>query len=274
MTDSTKTTDSADEKTAKRPGFFKRLRARLNKGDSWLTYDLANLLPGGKIDDDTIEELETRLLTADVGVDVTESIVGTLHKKVQRKELDDVQALIGALRESLVATLAPCQQPLEIPDDVRPFMILMVGVNGAGKTTTIGKLAQRFQDQGLKVMLAAGDTFRAAAVEQLQIWGKRHDVPVVAQQTGADPAAVVYDAFEAARARSRAIGSESSNGRIEGVVTAAPEVGAHCRGCPARTRRRPCCGACRSRAPTPRRRRRARATSAGRIAHRLPSACR
>ncbi len=201
MTDSTKTTDSADEKTAKRPGFFKRLRARLNKGDSWLTYDLANLLPGGKIDDDTIEELETRLLTADVGVDVTESIVGTLHKKVQRKELDDVQALIGALRESLVATLAPCQQPLEIPDDVRPFMILMVGVNGAGKTTTIGKLAQRFQDQGLKVMLAAGDTFRAAAVEQLQIWGKRHDVPVVAQQTGADPAAVVYDAFEAARAR-------------------------------------------------------------------------
>ena len=192
------------EKTAtpqKKEGFFRRLRKRLNKGDSWLTYDLAHLLPGGKPDEAFLEEMESRLLTSDVGVEATSKIMDSLDKKLWRDELRDVKAVFGTMREGMLEILGPCEAPLVIPDGQRPYMILMVGVNGAGKTTTIGKLARRFKDQGLNVMLAAGDTFRAAAVEQLQSWGERNDVPVVAQQTGADPAAVMYDALEAARAR-------------------------------------------------------------------------
>ena len=186
---------------SKRPGFLKRLRQRLNSGDSWLTYDLANLIPGGKIDEEVVEELETRLLLADVGVDATEEIIEGLNKQLARKELKDGEAVVRALRDAMLAILEPVSKPLVIPETPRPFMILMVGVNGAGKTTTIGKLARRYQAQGLKVLLAAGDTFRAAAVEQLQAWGERNDVPVIAQQTGADPAAAVYDAMQAAQAR-------------------------------------------------------------------------
>jgi fused signal recognition particle receptor len=182
-------------------GFFRRLRQRLNSGDSWLTYDLAHLMPGGKPDEAFLEEMETRLLLADVGVDATTQIMDGLDKKLWRDELRDSDAVIGTMRESMLAILSGCEDPLVIPDTPRPFVILMVGVNGVGKTTTIGKLARRFKAQGLKVMLAAGDTFRAAAVEQIQVWGDRHNVPVIAQAPGADPAAVMFDAMEAAKAR-------------------------------------------------------------------------
>ena len=177
------------DNSSQQQGFFKRLRARLNRGDSWLTYDLAKLAPGGKIDEDVLEELESLLVMADVGIATTERITGELQARLARKELKDIDALRQGLRSSLLAILEPVSEPLEISASQRPFVILMVGVNGAGKTTTIGKLARRFQDQGLSVMLAAGDTFRAAAVEQLQVWGERNDVPVVAQHSGADPAA-------------------------------------------------------------------------------------
>jgi fused signal recognition particle receptor len=148
-----------------------------------------------------LDELETRLITADVGVETTNRILDELRSKVQRKELADLDALLGALRSSLLDILQPTQQPLTIDRAAAPFAILVVGVNGAGKTTTIGKLARLLKQEGLKVMLAAGDTFRAAAVEQLQIWGERNDVTVIAQATGADPAAVAFDALQAARAR-------------------------------------------------------------------------
>ena len=199
----------------KKEGFIKRLRARLNKGDSWLTYDLANLVPGGKIDEDTLEELEGLLVMADVGVDTTERIIADLHKRLARKELEDLEALERGLREAVQEILAPVEQPLTINKPDGPYVILMVGVNGAGKTTTIGKLARRFRDQGYSVMLAAGDTFRAAAVEQLQAWGERNDVPVIAQHAGADPAAVIFDAMDAARARDIDILLADTAGRLQ-----------------------------------------------------------
>ena len=198
-----------------RQGFIKRLRARINRGDSWLTYDLANLAPGGKIDEDVLDDLEAELVMADVGIATTERIIGDLQKSLARKELKDVDALREGLHRSLTDILDPVEQALEISPDHRPFVILMVGVNGAGKTTTIGKLARRFKDQGLSVMLAAGDTFRAAAVEQLQAWGERNDVPVIAQQAGADPAAVIYDAWEAASARGIDVLLADTAGRLQ-----------------------------------------------------------
>jgi len=204
------------EKPEKKEGFVKRLRARINRGDSWLTYDLANLAPGGKIDEDTLEELESLLVMADVGVDTTERIIGELQKRLARKELKDVEALQRGLRDSVREILAPVEKPLHIEKPAGgPYVILMVGVNGAGKTTTIGKLARRFRDQGFSVMLAAGDTFRAAAVEQLQVWGERNDVPVIAQQAGADPAAVIFDAMDAARARDIDILLADTAGRLQ-----------------------------------------------------------
>ncbi len=211
-----KAKDSAtkdDEKPRKKAGFFKRLRARLNRGNSWLTYDLGNLMPGGKISEELIDELEMRLLTADVGVDATEMIIDRLNKVVSRDELKDADALIGAMRAAMLEILEPCNKPLRL-GDVTPFVLLMVGVNGAGKTTTIGKLARRFRDNGLEVVLAAGDTFRAAAVEQLQTWGERNDVEVVAQATGADPAAVVFDALQAAQARGADVLIADTAGRL------------------------------------------------------------
>ena len=198
-----------------RQGFIKRLRARINRGDSWLTYDLANLAPGGKIDEDVLDELEAELVMADVGIATTERIISDLQKELARKELQDIEALRNGLRRSLTAILEPVAAPLEIPAQQRPFVILMVGVNGAGKTTTIGKLARRFKDQGLSVMLAAGDTFRAAAVEQLQAWGERNDVAVVAQHAGADPAAVIFDAWEAASARNIDVLLADTAGRLQ-----------------------------------------------------------
>ncbi|MEM7282773.1 MAG: signal recognition particle-docking protein FtsY [Pseudomonadota bacterium] len=181
-------------------GFIKRLRQKLNQGDSWLTYDLGRLMPGGQIDDELLEELETRLIMSDMGVDATQEIMNTLDRQITRKEVKDPAALVTNLKQSILKIVKPVEQPFEL-SEARPFVLLMVGVNGAGKTTTIGKLARRLLSQDLKVMLAAGDTFRAAAVEQLQVWGERNQVPVIAQPTGADPGAVIFDAIQAAKAR-------------------------------------------------------------------------
>jgi fused signal recognition particle receptor len=202
------------ESAPARRGFFSRMREKLNRGNSWLTYDLTNLLPGRKIDDELLEELETSMLMADVGVEVTERIMSGLHRRVARSELSDYAALVSALREEIVALLAPCTATLEIPDESRPFVILMVGVNGAGKTTTAGKLARHLAAAGQKVMMAAGDTFRAAAVDQLKVWGERNGIDVIAQTDGADPAAVVYDAMEAARARNVDVLIADTAGRL------------------------------------------------------------
>jgi fused signal recognition particle receptor len=196
-------------------GFVKRLRARLNRGDSWLTYDLAKLAPGGKIDVEVLEDLEAGLIMSDVGVDATTRIIEGLQKKLARKELKDVAALRDGLRSSIGDILKPVERSLEISTAGGPFVILMVGVNGAGKTTTIGKLARRLVDNGYSVMLAAGDTFRAAAVEQLQAWGAKNNVPVIAQQMGADPAAVIYDAYEAAKSRNIDVLLADTAGRLQ-----------------------------------------------------------
>jgi fused signal recognition particle receptor len=200
---------------SKKPGFFTKLRQRLNKGDSWLTYDLANLAPGGKIDDDTLDELESMLVMADVGIETTGKLIESLKKRLARRELGDVDALKKGLADAVEELLTPVEQPLSIDREKQPFVILMVGVNGAGKTTTIGKLAKKFQNDGLSVMLAAGDTFRAAAVEQLQAWGDRNDVPVIAQKTGADPAAVLFDAWQAAKSRGIDVLLADTAGRLQ-----------------------------------------------------------
>ncbi|MFQ6003863.1 MAG: signal recognition particle-docking protein FtsY [Woeseia sp.] len=201
--------------SGKRGGFVKRLRARLNRGDSWLTHDLASLAPGGKIDDEVLDELEARLVMADVGIETAERIIGGLQNRLARKELRNVDTLMEGLGQSMTEILESVQQPLVVPGCVSPFVILVVGVNGSGKTTTIGKLAKRLRDEGHTIMLAAGDTFRAAAVEQLQAWGERNDVPVIAQQMGADPAAVVFDAYVAARARKVDVLLADTAGRLQ-----------------------------------------------------------
>jgi len=184
-------------------GWLSRVRAGLGRTRANLTDGVADLLLGKKqIDDELMEDLETQLLLADVGIEATSEIIERLTGRVSRKELADADALYRALQEELAALLEPVTQPLQLPPKGEgPFVILMVGVNGVGKTTTIGKLTQRFQNEGRSVMLAAGDTFRAAAVEQLKVWGERNRVPVIAQHTGADSASVIYDAVAAARAR-------------------------------------------------------------------------
>jgi fused signal recognition particle receptor len=196
-------------------GFFARLRSKLNRPDSWLSYDLGSLFRGRRIDAAILEELETRLLRADVGVQVTEELLEKLRKRVARNELADVEALIRALREEIVAVLQPVARRLEITREHRPFVILVVGVNGSGKTTTIGKLAHRFSGEGRKVMLAAGDTFRAAATEQLGIWAQRTGSELVSQQPGADPAAVAFDALGAARTRGFDVLLADTAGRLQ-----------------------------------------------------------
>jgi len=206
------------EKPEEKTGFIRRLRARINKGDNWLTYDLANLVPGGEIDDGVLEELESLLVMADVGVDTTELIIADLQKSLVRNELKDLDALRAQLERSLLKILEPADKPLIIEKPNGPFVILMVGVNGAGKTTTIGKLARRLKDDGYSVMLAAGDTFRAAAVEQLEAWGERNDVPVISQQSGADPAAVIFDAWQAAKARDIDVLLADTAGRLQNQV--------------------------------------------------------
>ena len=186
----------------KQPGFFARLKQGLSKTSASLGEGMASLFLGKKaIDDDMLDELETRLLTADVGVEATSLIVRNLTQKVARKQLTDSDALYKSLQAELTEMLKPVEAPLVIEQQHQPFVILVVGVNGAGKTTTIGKLAKKLQLEGKKVMLAAGDTFRAAAVEQLQVWGERNKIPVIAQHTGADSASVIFDAVQAAKAR-------------------------------------------------------------------------
>ena len=192
---------AAETETAK-VGFFARLKQGLSKTSASIGEGMASLFLGKKaIDDDLLEEIETRLLTADVGVEATSVIIQSLTQKVARKQLTDAQALYTSLQGELAAMLKPVEQPLVIKAEHKPYVILVVGVNGAGKTTTIGKLAKKLQLEGKKVMLAAGDTFRAAAVEQLQVWGQRNQIPVIAQHTGADSASVIFDAVQAAKAR-------------------------------------------------------------------------
>ena len=203
------------EKPEMRDGFIKRLRTRINRGDNWLSYDLANLVPGTEINEDVLEELESLLVMADVGVETTELIINDLQKSLARNELKDLDALQAGLRRSLLGILEPVELPLRIENSDGPFVIFMVGVNGAGKTTTIGKLARHLKDNDYSVMLAAGDTFRAAAVEQLQVWGERNNVPVIAQQSGADPAAVIFDAWQAANARNIDVLLVDTAGRLQ-----------------------------------------------------------
>lgn len=195
------TPSSTPDTPASSPSWFGRLKAQLSRTRAGFVEGLAQLFLGKKtLDDDLLRAIRTTLITADVGVAATQRIVDALTQGISRKELRDPAAVYHALQASLESILLPCEQPLVITEH-RPFVILMIGINGAGKTTTIGKLAHTFQQQGLSVMLAAGDTFRAAAVEQLQIWGERNQVPVVAQHSGADSASVIFDAFQSARAK-------------------------------------------------------------------------
>jgi fused signal recognition particle receptor len=209
-----RTPENAGPSADERPGFIRRLRNRLNRGNSWLTYDLADLLRGRQIDAAILEELETRLISADVGVDATERILEDMRRRVARHELADVEALLAALRANIAGILAPCAQPLRIDTARRPFVILVVGVNGSGKTTTIGKLARHCAADGLSVLLAAGDTFRAAAIEQLKVWAERTGSAFAAQLPGADPGAVMFDALQAARARGSDVVLADTAGRL------------------------------------------------------------
>lgn len=195
-------------------GFFARLKQGLSKTSASIGEGMASLFLGKKIiDDELLEDIETRLLTADVGVEATAVIIQSLTQKVARKQLTDADALYKSLQAELAAMLKPVEAPLVITEK-KPFVILVVGVNGAGKTTTIGKLAKKLQLEGKKVMLAAGDTFRAAAVEQLQVWGERNKIPVIAQHTGADSASVIFDAVQAAKARNIDVLIADTAGRL------------------------------------------------------------
>ncbi|MFT5178980.1 MAG: fused signal recognition particle receptor [Alteromonas macleodii] len=195
-------------------GVFQRLRKGMSKTSDALTEGLATAVLGKKeLDDDLITEIEDRLVMADVGIETTNKIISDLVARVSRTQLTDIEVLYDALQESIAEILIPCNKPL-IMSRARPFAILVVGVNGAGKTTTIGKIAQRLVEYRQSVILAAGDTFRAAAVEQLQEWGKRIDVPVIAQKSGADSAAVVFDAYQSAKARDVQVLIADTAGRL------------------------------------------------------------
>lgn len=209
---------AAREAPAKRPtrkGLWSRLTDGLRKTSDSIGEGLFGLFRDKQIDDELFEDLETQLLTADLGVPTTTRIVKRLTQQANRKQLKDAEALYELLQEDMAEILAPVDRPLVIPNQDGPFVILMVGVNGVGKTTTIGKLAQQFKREGKSVMLAAGDTFRAAAVEQLQVWGERNDIPVIAQHTGADSASVIYDAVEAAKARNVDVLIADTAGRLQ-----------------------------------------------------------
>ncbi|UCA11324.1 signal recognition particle-docking protein FtsY [Aeromonas enteropelogenes] len=206
--------DDTQEKP-QREGFFARLKRSLVRTKENIGSGFFSLFRGKKIDDDLFEELETQLLTADLGVDTTTRIIEGLVQHADRKQLKDAEALYGLLKQDMGAMLAKVEQPLVIDTGKKPYVILMVGVNGVGKTTTIGKLAKQFQAEGKSVMLAAGDTFRAAAVEQLQVWGQRNNIPVIAQHTGADSASVIFDAIEAARSRGADVLIADTAGRLQ-----------------------------------------------------------
>jgi len=206
-------TDAPAAGSAPRPGFFQRLKQKLNSG---LGLGVAlDWLAGRKLDDTVVAELEDQLLAADVGIEASERIIEGMRRRIGRGNVTDAAGARQALQDTLADLLRPRARPLVIPRDGKPFMMLMIGVNGSGKTTTIGKLARRYKAEGLKVLLAAGDTYRAAAIEQLQAWGQRNDVPVVAQQPGADSAAVVFDALQSAQARNIDVVLADTAGRLQ-----------------------------------------------------------
>lgn len=214
--DTSKTAEETGKQTPppEKKGFLQRIKEGLSRTSSQLADGIGTLVLGKKvIDDELLEELESQLIMADVGVDATTKIIDNLTAAVNRKELADGDALYAALQKQLSDLLDDVEQPIEISDKA-PFIILVVGVNGVGKTTTIGKLAKRFQNEGKSVMLAAGDTFRAAAVEQLQVWGERNNVPVVAQHTGADSASVIFDAVQSAQSKGTDIIIADTAGRL------------------------------------------------------------
>jgi fused signal recognition particle receptor len=205
----------SDAPKAAPQGFLARLRARLGGGVTSLARDLGSFFTGRKIDAALLDELEEKLLAADLGITVTSEVLEELRQQVARHELADGDALMAALRTRLTAILQPCEQPLVVkPAGSLPYVVLVVGVNGSGKTTTIGKLATRLRTEGHKVMLAAGDTFRAAAIEQLGVWGERSGATLSAQQTGADPGAVVFDALQSATARGYDVLVADTAGRL------------------------------------------------------------
>ena len=211
----TELAEQVEETAPKKTGLFSRLRSGLSKTGNALTESVGAIVLGKKkLDVDAFEELETRLLMADVGMEATQRIIGDLTKRSARNELNDIDALMKAMYKEMTMILRPVAKPLIIDDSQAPTVILLVGINGAGKTTTIGKLAKKFQSEGKSVMLAAGDTFRAAAVEQLQVWGDRNNIPVVAQGTGADSASVIYDAMESAKAKNIDILLADTAGRL------------------------------------------------------------
>ncbi len=202
---------SESEKTS----LFGRLKRGLSRTGSALTEGLGNLFLGDReIDDDLLEDIETQLLMSDVGIDATKKIIDNLTQQVARKELDNARSLFKSLKAELAEVLRPSEVPLQIDTQKKPYVILMIGVNGVGKTTTIGKMAKRFQQEGKSVMLAAGDTFRAAAVEQLQVWGERNKIPVIAQHSGADSASVIFDGIQAAKARNYDVLIADTAGRL------------------------------------------------------------
>ncbi|MFC3025193.1 signal recognition particle-docking protein FtsY [Vibrio zhugei] len=204
--------------------FFTRLKRSLSRTKANIGSGFFGLFKGKKIDDDLFEELEEQLLIADVGMDTTMKIIDSLTEKATRQQLKDGEALYDLLKEEMRDILATVEQPLQVDTAKAPYVILMVGVNGVGKTTTIGKLAKQFQQEGKSVLLAAGDTFRAAAVEQLQVWGQRNNVPVVAQHTGADSASVIYDAIEAAKARGVDVVIADTAGRLQNKANLMEEL--------------------------------------------------
>ena len=198
-----------------KPGILGKLKDKLARTRSGLTGSIANLLLGKKaIDENVLEDLETVMLSADIGIEATQDIINGLTKRVSRKQLNDSEALVGALHGSMLEILEPCSKPLDITSEHKPYVILMVGVNGVGKTTTIGKLAKKLQAQGRSVMFAAGDTFRAAAVEQLRVWGERNQITVIAQPRASDPASVIFDAMQAAKARGTDVLIADTAGRL------------------------------------------------------------
>ena len=208
--------EPTDAENKPKASFFGRMKEGLTKTRKNFADGMVNILIGGKeIDDELLEEVEDQLLVADIGVEATRTIITNLTERTARGDLIYSHSLYKALQEELVSLLAPRVKPLHIDPNKTPFVILVVGVNGVGKTTTIGKLAKRLQGEGKKVMLAAGDTFRAAATEQLQIWGERNNIPVVAQGNGADSASVIYDAFESARAKGVDVLIADTAGRLQ-----------------------------------------------------------
>lgn len=207
--------DTATSTEESGPGFFARLKQSLSKTRSALTDSLSTLILGRKtIDQSLLDDIETQLLSADMGIEATDHIVKSLTQKMDRKQLANPEALLDSLKAELTALLRPCDVPLVISTAKKPYVILVVGVNGAGKTTTIGKLAKRLQKEGHKLVLAAGDTFRAAAVEQLKVWGERNSVPVIAQPTGSDSASVIFDAYQSAVARGADVLIADTAGRL------------------------------------------------------------